>query len=792
MSRRRNDQSTSRKLIYVGGFLVLAAVISAAVLATRKSPPAPVSGPVHKPAPAEPDERSVFATYGGSASCKSCHEQEYRLWQTSHHALAERLINTNEDAAAFTPARTIRHATQTSQAIATNGQFQLVTAGLDSQQRAFTAERVIGKDPLRQFIMRTPGGRFQVTELAFDPSQHEWFDVYGEEDRRPGEWGHWTGRGMTWNVMCAACHNTRLRKHYDDATDAYATTMAEMSVGCEACHGPMAAHNAWQRANSARPVSGGVSTTKDPTTRHISRDQMLGTCGSCHSRRAELTGEFIPGESFADHYVLSVPDDTDLFYPDGQVREEDYEMTAFLGSKMQAAGLRCADCHDPHSGKTRVAGNNLCTSCHASGVSVSLALHNGESPAAPLISAPAPRIDPRTHTHHETGKAGDSCVDCHMPVTTYMQRHARHDHGFTIPDPLLTKEFRIPNACGRCHKDRDVDWAVANVEKWYGTRMERPSRERARILARAKAGDSASPEKLIRLMQTETNAFWRAVSAGFMRRWVAESNVTAALVGATQDPDPLVRAMSARALEPLVVRASVSGEAGPVLAVHKALDDPARAVRIDAAWDLRNTLDTNSAAGRDLLGYLRHSGDQPSGAMQTGVFMMDRGDDAEAIRFLSRAVRWDTNSAPPHHALAVAFSTQGKSEEALRELQTACRIAPRDADLQFKLGLALNEVGNREGARAALGEAVKLDPQFAQAWYNLGLAHNMSGDSEQALQSLLRAESLDGNSPQIPYARAAILARLGRMEEARAAARRAIEIRPDYSEADALLRSLSQ
>jgi Flp pilus assembly protein TadD len=111
--------------------------------------------------------------------------------------------------------------------------------------------------------------------------------------------------------------------------------------------------------------------------------------------------------------------------------------------------------------------------------------------------------------------------------------------------------------------------------------------------------------------------------------------------------------------------------------------------------------------------------------------------------------------------------------------------------LQFKLGLALNEIGNTEGARTALGQAVKLDPQFAQAWYNLGLAYNISGDKEQALQSLLRAESLDGSAPQIPYARATILARLGRIEEARAAARRAVEIRPDYSEAGVLLRSLS-
>src|SRR6185503_5673395 len=125
----------------------------------------------------------------------------------------------------------------------------------------------LGVDPLRQFLIPTAGGRFQVSELAYDPARSNWFDVYGEEDRQPGEWGHWTGRGMTWNVMCAACHNTRVRKNYQESTDSYATTFAEMSVGCEACHGPMGNHNQWQ---AQHPNQSG-----DPTARHLPREQMF-------------------------------------------------------------------------------------------------------------------------------------------------------------------------------------------------------------------------------------------------------------------------------------------------------------------------------------------------------------------------------------------------------------------------------------------------------------------------------------------------------------------------------------
>ena len=61
----------------------------------------------------------------------------------------------------------------------------------------------------------------------------------------------------------------------------------------------------------------------------------------------------------------------------------------------------------------------------------------------------APVIDPAEHKH----QCDSDCIGCHMPVTVYMQRHPRRDHGFTIPDPLLTKELNIPNACNRCHAE---------------------------------------------------------------------------------------------------------------------------------------------------------------------------------------------------------------------------------------------------------------------------------------------------------------------------------------------------
>jgi Flp pilus assembly protein TadD len=286
----------------------------------------------------------------------------------------------------------------------------------------------------------------------------------------------------------------------------------------------------------------------------------------------------------------------------------------------------------------------------------------------------------------------------------------------------------------------------------------------------------------------ETNYFWRAVAANLLKRWSDESEVTSALLTSINDTNELVRAASVRGLEP------VAQSAAPAVrtALAERLNDPVRAVRIDAAWTLRHTIDTNSPAGSDLMAYLHHNQDEPSGALQLGVFYLDRGDAATALDYFQRAVKWDGNSAPIHHALAIAYSTVGRATDAVTALQAACRLAPREPEYRYKLGLALNEVGRRDEARVALEETVKLEPRFAKGWYNLGLAYAMQDKLEASLEALLRAESLDPRSPQIPFARATVYARLGRVGEARTAAGRALELQPSNREAQALLQTLNR
>ncbi|MFN7140054.1 MAG: ammonia-forming cytochrome c nitrite reductase subunit c552 [Limisphaerales bacterium] len=696
--------------------------------------------------------------YAGSESCRECHAEQFNDWKTSHHGLAERPVSLELDSKAFNPAREIVHGKQISSVQERARAFELVTETKLNETNRVALTRVIGVDPLRQFLVPTEGGRLQTTELAYDPHREEWFNIFGDEDRRPGEWGHWTGRGMNWNSMCAACHNTGLQKNYDFTSDTYKTSMAEMSVSCEACHGPMKSHARWQKTNrgSAKP---------DPTLKRPSRDQMLDTCAACHSRRGELTGKFMPGDSFHDHFQLSIPDDTDIFYPDGQVRDEDYEFTSFLSSKMHSAGVRCMDCHNPHTGKTRLPGNTLCMQCHSGG-------------------RDAPIIDPVAHTFHKPGSPGSSCVDCHMPLTTYMQRHPRRDHGFTIPDPLLTKKHGIPNACNRCHEDQTADWALEKVEQWYGEKMERRTRHRADLLAQARSGEATVTVPLLDLLRDEKAPLWRASILSLLRQFLPEPAVMQEFLGRTSDPDPLVRSAAARGIAPFAEQGFAPAET----ALIALLNDPARSVRIEAAWPLRRSLDTNTPPGQDLMTYLAHNSDQPSGALQLGHFFLVRNELPKALSCFERAVTWDPLSAPLRHDYAVALNLTGRNRESIAQLREAIRLSPGDAEYQYKLALALNEARDLRGATVALEEAVRLDPEYGRAWYNLGLAYAARDRLPEALKALERAEMISTDSPEIPYARATVLARMGLNTEAKAAAREALSRNPNFAPATNFLK----
>jgi tetratricopeptide (TPR) repeat protein len=759
-------------------FIVGAAVVGFAVWHFTRPPaytpvPAPVVSVLAKPVrPIVEDEATAFAGYAGDAACKACHAPEFDKWATSHHGLAERPLRPDLDKAAFEPPKSFTHGTQTTTAQMAGDTAQVTALGFNNEVKPFTIDRVIGHDPLRQFLVNGQNGRVHTLEATWDPHKNEWFNVYGNEDRKPGEWGHWTGRGMVWNTMCASCHSTRVRKNYDASTDTFHTTMAQQTVSCEACHGPMKEHATKLTAQGAKPYTKQPSFTI-PTTdeQRLKNQESMHACALCHARRTELTGDFKPGDNFWDHHSLAIVDHTDIFYPDGQIRDEDYEFSSFMSSRMHAAGVRCVDCHDPHSGKRILPGNSLCMRCHT----------QGGFPNAPVII-------PAAHTFHLPESTGSQCVNCHMPQTTYMQRHPRHDHGFTIPDPLLTKQFNIPNACNKCHQDKDTDWSLAAAEKWYGDKMNRRTRQRAMLMAKGRRGDDDARDGLIAWLQTDDTPYWKASASLLLDRWTGSEDVRNALKTQLQHTHPIVRESAVRSLE-----AGIEADPANVRsAIEPMLDDAVRNVRVAAAWALRDHLDLESTAGKELLHMLNLNADQPSGQMQLGQFEFARNNLPKAIEHMRRAIAWDPNSPPFHHDLAMIESIAGDTKASIASLSEAIRLNPNEPEYRYKLGLAWNEAGDSSKSIAALREAVHIAPTFARAWYNLGLGLNQQGKIDEALQAFADGSQANPTDASIPYARATILARMGRIDEAKQEVFKALTNAPGMPEALQLREALNQ
>jgi len=628
------------------------------------------------------------SVYAGSVSCKDCHQADYLLWAKSHHALAERNLQPAKDAVAFTPSRSLKHGTETATIRTQSNTCVIVTLGIESNLQPYQVERVIGVDPLVQFLTPAPGGRYQVQEASYQPESNQWFYVYGSDLRYPGEFGHWTGRGMNWNSFCAACHNTNLKKNYDIATDSYHTTRVEMGVGCESCHGPLAAHVEWRR-NHPQVATNNLS---DPTIKPMNRTQILDYCGSCHSRALDLTGKFQPGDSFSDHYALEMLDNAQKWYPDGQVHDEDYEFVSLQSSRMHQAGIMCLDCHDPHSGKNLIPDSNLCMRCH-----------NGGFPKAPII-------DPVEHNHHNPLESGNDCIGCHMPVTIYMQRHPRHDHSFSIPDPLLTKQLGIPNACNRCHADQTTDWSINYVNQWYGTKMTRPTRTRAQLIAAAENGDAKAREPLLGLLQdTNQSPYWQAVAGYFLGQWTDDPATKTVLINQLKHRQPLVREQAAKALESALPDPEVDA------ALQLALNDPVLSVRLAAAWSLRATLDMNCLAGRELQEALDVDADQPTGQFRAAILLLSRHHLSEALPHLEKAAAWDAISPPYQCVRAQVLDQLGQTDRALEILQREEAAISNDPHIPYVRAMILFRKGRYAEAKTAATCALAIQHNFEPA-----------------------------------------------------------------------------
>ena len=302
----------------------------------------------------------VAKRYVGRQSCTQCHAQQVHQWTGSHHQHAMELATAESVRGDFED-RWFEHYGVISRMFRRDGAYWISTENAAGEGETFEMKYTFGYEPLQQYLVEFDDGRVQALSVAWDTEREQWFHLYPDEHIAHDDPLHWTARSQNWNYMCAECHSTNLRKQYDVATDSYDTTFSEIDVSCEACHGPASLHVELAEAKSLfwdRIHGYGLAPLKGQSSK-----VELETCARCHARRRVVYPGFEPGDEFLDYYApeLIVGE---LYHVDGQIRDEVYEYGSFLQSRMYREGVRCTNCHDPHTAGLKAEGNQLCGQCH--------------------------------------------------------------------------------------------------------------------------------------------------------------------------------------------------------------------------------------------------------------------------------------------------------------------------------------------------------------------------------------------------------------------------------------------
>ncbi|MDQ2900140.1 MAG: cytochrome c3 family protein [Acidobacteriota bacterium] len=365
------------------------------------------------------------AGYTGSQACEPCHAGIYARWSKT------RMANVVVD--------------PKSRPEVVSGDFSkpnpLVTFGLKDvafvygtkwKQRYF---KKVGDDYFvfpAQWDVRNAVWRPYSAKLGTD----WWVEKYpADQMRRP------TG------PLCDGCHSVNYNVRTKQVT--------EWNVGCEKCHGPGGDHVAKpSRANIVNPIRLDYVRAND-------------VCIQCHSqgrpKANPIEGQyydwavgFEPGRRLSDVWELEehkLGETTFTHWPEDSAHKNRMQGNDFVQSVMYERGITCFGCHDVHgtgfSADTIRPGNDLCLTCHGP-----------QSPAGPRGST-------EHHSNHAATSTGSDCVECHMPkiAQTIADVNVR-SHTFRFVTPAATAKYKIPNACGLCHKDKPPAWAEAELAKW--------------------------------------------------------------------------------------------------------------------------------------------------------------------------------------------------------------------------------------------------------------------------------------------------------------------------------------
>lgn len=182
--------------------------------------------------------------------------------------------------------------------------------------------------------------------------------------------------------------------------------------------------------------------------------------------------------------------------------------------------------------------------------------------------------------------------------------------------------------------------------------------------------------------------------------------------------------------------------------------------------------------------------------VRSGMIAMEQDEPEAAISWFRAALALNQNNPTSWMRLAAALVAGGQTDEAIAAYRQAVEVGPRFLPARIALIGQLNSVRDYDGMREALDGLFALEPDHPLGHYQLASLLSAQGENEQALQAVdiavggfeAQAAGVSDDERHTYRAlsrglRAQLLMKLGRNEEAEAAARAVIESDPWYPDA---------
>ncbi len=121
--------------------------------------------------------------------------------------------------------------------------------------------------------------------------------------------------------------------------------------------------------------------------------------------------------------------------------------------------------------------------------------------------------------------------------------------------------------------------------------------------------------------------------------------------------------------------------------------------------------------------------------------------DNEAVEAFKEAVRLEPDFAEAHYRLGLAYHATAQREEAEKSFEAAAEAyekalkkEPKDSDAHFYLGLVLGRLGKYDDAVKAFKESIKHAPEESEdKYYELALAHYKVAQYKEAIDACKKA-----------------------------------------------------